>query len=384
MKRTKKLSNEHLLYIAVWLIFLIIPLVTEFIGSLTNHDAHFSWRGMPRVYITLAIFAVTFTVHDLLLAPLIVAGRRIRRYVVGLLILLTCFGALVYTFNFEGRHEHREKMRKEMRHHPEDRPHDPEHKDRPPHDKKRPPRRDFVPMLGGRELMLCGLMIMLLATNVGVKYYFRTIGMRERMRQLERDNLSRQLTYLKYQINPHFFMNTLNSIHALVSIDPEEAERTIEVLSKLMRYVLYDGARPLTPLQKEIDFLRHYIDIMRIRCADRVRIDTDLPDEAPSLAVPPLIFITFVENAFKHGISYEHESFISVSMKVNGMRAEFVCTNSRHAAKRDTKDGGVGLKNVQQRLNLLFHNDYELNIRETDTAYDVRLSLPLQPNPSQP
>ena len=121
------------------------------------------------------------------------------------------------------------------------------------------------------------------------------------MRLLEKENLNQQLEYLKYQINPHFFMNTLNNIHALVDIDPEKAKTTIVELSKMMRYLLYEGNNSLIPLHREVEFLRNYITLMKLRYTDKVKIDTDIPVSLPDRRLPPLLLITFVENAFKHG-----------------------------------------------------------------------------------
>ena len=138
------------------------------------------------------------------------------------------------------------------------------------------------------------------------------------MKELEHNNLQTELDYLKYQINPHFFMNTLNNIHALVDIDTEKAKQTIVELSRLMRYVLYESNNRLISLSKELQFLNHYIELMRIRYTDKVRIYVSFPTDTGEVQVPPLLFVSFVENAFKHGVSYQHASFVSVCLQVVG------------------------------------------------------------------
>ena len=200
---------------------------------------------------------------------------------------------------------------------------------------------------------------------------------RKRLAQLERKNLEQQLEYLRYQINPHFFMNTLNNIHALVDIDPEKAKDTILELSKMMRYVLYEGNKQGVSLAREFDFIRHYIALMQLRYTDRVKITLELPQAIPDCQIPPLVLITFIENAFKHGISYQHESFIQVTVAVEDGKLRFTCRNSK-ADKPNEEKGGVGLKNVKQRLNLLFGSNYTLNIQDSPDVYNVELNIPLK------
>jgi len=221
--------------------------------------------------------------------------------------------------------------------------------------------------------------------NLGLKGWFRSRDDRQRLAELERENLEQQLEYLRYQINPHFFMNTLNNIHALVDIDPEQAKDTIVELSKMMRFVLYEGNKQRVPLSRELEFIRHYVALMQLRYTERVRIVLDLPAEVPERPVPPLVLITFIENAFKHGVSYQRESFIEVMVKVDGDRLQFSCRNSKAETTKRPNDetappqqGGVGLANVRKRLNLLFAHDYSLHIRDDGDVYTVDLTFPLK------
>ena len=171
-------------------------------------------------------------------------------------------------------------------------------------------------------------------------------------------------------------MNTLNNIHALVDIDPQKAQETIVELSKMMRYVLYEGDRKGVPLSKEMEFIRTYVKLMQLRYTDKVRITLDLPAEVPDRTLPPLMLISFVENAFKHGVSYQRESFIEMKASVEGNRLLFTCRNSK-ADKPNEEKGGVGLANVRKRLNLLFDHDYVLRIHDAADVYSVELNIPL-------
>ena len=220
------------------------------------------------------------------------------------------------------------------------------------------------------------VLILMFGANVGIKGYFRSRNDRKRLAELKKQNLEQQLEYLRYQINPHFFMNTLNNIHALVDIDPAKAQETIVELSKMMRFVLYEGDKRGVPLSKEMEFIRTYIQLMRLRYTEKVRISLDLPTEMPDRSIPPLMLISFIENAFKHGVSYQHESFIEIKVEVEGETLKFSCRNSKAEVSNQEK-GGVGLANVRKRLNLLYEHQYSLRINDDKDLYTVELNIPL-------
>ena len=226
----------------------------------------------------------------------------------------------------------------------------------------------------GPVMPLLALMLML-GLNLGIKSFFKSRQEAKKMEALQRAHLEQQLEYLKYQVNPHFFMNTLNNIHALVDIDPEQAKTTILELSKLMRYVLYEGAKDRVPLLREVGFLQNYVTLMRLRYTERVKIDMTIDPDLPDRKVPPMILITFVENAFKHGVSYRNASFIDIRLHHSEGRLYFDCINSRQDNEQ-TEHGGVGLRNVRERLQLLFGEDYTLQTEESADRYEVHLDFP--------
>ncbi len=202
----------------------------------------------------------------------------------------------------------------------------------------------------------------------------------ELQQQLEYERIQQQLAFLNYQINPHFLMNTLNNIHALIAIDPEQAQDSIVELSRLLRYVLYEGDHQYVPVQREVDFLGHYIRLMRIRFTDDVDVRFDVELSQPSAGIPPLVMATFVENAFKHGVSYVARSFVDISIRTGQGRLCLHCRNSKHTYSKPLAEssGGVGLRNARQRLNLLFPGNHTLEISETADTYSVLLDIPLK------
>lgn len=392
---------ELMLYAGLWAILFIASALSEYMD-----DATFEWSAVWNTWKFLAMFAITFFVHNFLIAPLLVYRNKQWAYGAAVCLLLLLF------FGYQmvrGVHEPpRDDFAKDELREGMERSHGgiPSAKMMPPREKEGPPQRGprrpggprrEAPNLmrakpfGGPTTVAMNIMLLLLCLNLGVKYYFKSLDIRKRMKDLERDNLNQQLQYLKYQINPHFFMNTLNNIHALVDIDPEEAKRMIEVLSKLMRYVLYEADRPMGILQKEIDFLKHYIELMRIRYTDSVRIGVVLPSSTPNVQVPSLLFATFVENAFKHGVSYCKKSFIEITMRIDEAekRLVFVCRNSKKTEtealaegekkeKSGKRESGVGLKNAVKRLNLMYGKDYQLTIDDKAEAYRLMLTIPLK------
>lgn len=366
---------ELILYFTLWAILFAASAFSVYMD-----DSSFDWASLFNTWKFLAMFCITFFIHNFLIAPWLVYRNKKWQYGVSVAILLALF--LGYQM-IRGEHEPPRK----------DRPRREIMEDRRMGEMPPPPREGEEPNpmrakpFGGPSTVASVIMLLLLGLNVGTKYYFKSLDDRKRMKELERDNLNQQLQYLKYQINPHFFMNTLNNIHALVDIDPEEAKHTIEVLSKLMRYVLYDADKPMAPLQKELDFLGHYIDLMRIRYTDKVRIGVSLPASVPDIQVPSLLFATFVENAFKHGVSYQKESFIEVSLRVDEVAREidFFCNNSKkpdaeakQVKSSSNKKGGVGLQNAIQRLKLIYGNEYELKIDANAEEHRLLLRLPFK------
>lgn len=225
--------------------------------------------------------------------------------------------------------------------------------------------------------LLVGFLVM--ALNLGVKFYFKSERKSKEVDEARRQKLEEQLKYLKYQINPHFFMNTLNNIFVLVDTRPERAKVAILELSKMMRYILYEADHDYVPLRHEAALLNGYVSLMKLRYTDKVTITGDIPEDLPDYGVPPLLLVCFVENAFKHGISYKRDSFVNIRVRVEGDRLHFACINSiPPATSQKSGPGGVGLANVKRRLTLIYGKDYTLDIRSNEDEYYVVLDMPLK------
>ena len=375
LKTTKmNYRKEHIIYTLMWIALYLSPLMSIYMRMSGNPHIDFSWYEILNAWKFNTVWIVLFAIHNFLLAPLLIIKRRTWLYTALVVALL-----VATMFTLSAMRPSHSKMR-----------HAPQRSECCEHNcinaemmaskQQPPPMREGGPlmMFGPGEVVIFFGGLLLMGMNLGVKLYFRSQEDADILSQIEKHALERQLQYLKYQVNPHFFMNTLNNIHALVDIDPERAKASIVELSKLMRYVLYEGNNRLTPLSREVQFLRNYVQLMSMRYTGNVSISLDVPEVLPDSMLPPLLLVIFVENAFKHGISYRTKSFVEISLQPHGDRLLFSCRNSRPEIKHDENmKGGVGLSNVRRRLDLLFPGNYTLDIKEQEDTYTVHLDIPL-------
>ena len=406
----KQSRQENLIYLIVWGLLFAAPLLSLYVRTVSDSGFVFDWSEVFLVWRKFAVFLLLFLIHNFLLAPLLIGGQKRWTYFAIVAVVVAAFS--VYQCNSRpepgtGPRGLKPPMGNAQFTMHNSHPHrglDPRPRldDAPPQFDEAPPRFDDAPpsplrggraegqrpphelrhngpppIIGERDILAIVVLILMFGANLGIKGYFRGREDRRRLDELEHENLEQQLEYLRYQINPHFFMNTLNNIHALVDIEPEKAKDTILELSKMMRFVLYEGNKQCVPLSNEFDFIRHYIALMQLRYTEKVQIKLDLPQQVPNRQIPPLILITFIENAFKHGVSYQRESFISIKASVDKDCLLFSCRNSKAETSNQEK-GGVGLANVRKRLNLLYGESYTLRIHNAEDVYSVELSLPLK------
>jgi two-component sensor histidine kinase len=369
--------QENMIYLVVWGMLFAAPLLSLYVRSVSDESISFDWNEVFLVWRRFAIFLFLFLIHNFLLAPLLVHKQRKLLYFSFVAAILTVF--IIYQCSNRpdrGQMKHRMHPPMEQRDSRAGESNDGRPFAHDDHPSPAPRHHLPPPIIGERDILAVMMLLLMFGANLGMKYYYRSRNDHKKLLELEKQNLEQQLEYLRYQINPHFFMNTLNNIHALVDIDPEKAQATILELSKMMRFVLYEGDKNNVTLSREFDFLRTYIHLMELRYTDKVKISVDLPSEVPDKTLPPLMLISFVENAFKHGVSYRHDSFIEVSATLSSDQMHFTCRNSKADHPNEEK-GGVGLSNVKKRLDLLYDNRYTLDISDGASTYNVELTLPL-------
>ena len=247
----------------------------------------------------------------------------------------------------------------------------------PPHFRGDMPRK--YPIHGFFNFGVAFISFLLIGFNTGVKSFVRWSEVQVRQAEKEKQYLYTELSFLKHQISPHFFMNTLNNIHSLMDINSEEAKNAIIKLSRLMRYLLYESDVQTVALSKEIEFMKSYIELMRLRYDEEsLTVEVEYPENTDEVAVPSFLFFSFIENAFKHGISLYKHSFIDLRFSIESNLLIFSVRNSISDNKPTMSEAsGIGLENVRKRLNLIYQDRYFLRTTLQDDYHEVILKIPI-------
>ena len=209
------------------------------------------------------------------------------------------------------------------------------------------------------------------------RMFFQKISEDKTEAALKNENLMSEMKFLRSQVNPHFLFNALNNIYTLVLLKKDNAPAMLMKLSDMLRYMLYECNDNFVPLQKEISYLKNYIELQQLKTEKKQNIKADFSNVDGSIRIPPLLFIPFMENSFKHSrIVDTNAGWITMTLSTSNENIHFTISNSIPAtpiAKDKTK--GIGLENVKRRLELLFPGSYELNITETDKEFTVDLKI---------
>ena len=223
------------------------------------------------------------------------------------------------------------------------------------------------------------IFILIIALAVAVRMIQRWQHIEEARKEAEAARAEAELSNLRNQLNPHFLLNTLNNIYALIAFDQEKAQTAVGELSKLLRYVLYENQEDFVPLFKEADFMMNYIELMKIRVTDKVKVETNI-DIQPNDSTPvaPLIFISLIENAFKHGISPQGTGRIKVDLHQNDGDITCEIHNTSYPKRENDKSGsGIGLEQVSRRLELIYPDRYtwEKGKTEDGSEYYSKITI---------
>ncbi|TDQ27846.1 sensor histidine kinase [Tenacibaculum caenipelagi] len=212
--------------------------------------------------------------------------------------------------------------------------------------------------------------------SIAIKTTKRWVKAEAERKEAANFKLQSELQHLHYQLQPHFFFNSLNNIYALVDVLPNQAKTSIHSLGKLMRYMLYETNVELVELSKEIDFLEKYIELMKLRVSDNITINYYFPSEKTNIKIAPLLFISLIENAFKHGVSANKKSEITMKMSLDAKTVIFKIENDNFPKKMNDKSGsGIGLQNLEKRLQLLYPNQYTFETILKNNRFSVFLKI---------
>lgn len=216
----------------------------------------------------------------------------------------------------------------------------------------------------------------LLGTAIAVKVFKLFLQNQQKFQEIERTSLRTELAYLKDQINPHFLFNVLNNIYVLSRKRPAEASESILLLSDMLRYQLYDCSEEKVSLKNEIDYLKNYLDLDKLR-KSKAQVNFAINGHPNGIQVAPFLFLPFVENAIKHGTSMDNEAKIDIRFDIQKDTLHFYIKNTKPEQPVVREVGGIGLANVKRRLDLLYPKQHTLKIKEEKISYTVDLSLKL-------
>ncbi len=332
---------ESTIHIISWLLIFGFPLV------FMDRESGFIWPQFLRHSCVPLCYFIIFYMNYLWLVPRFLFTDETRKYILGNVVSILFLGVCLHIFqgltNVLPPPEHLGHV---------------------------PARWIFY----ARDL---AMMIFVAGLGTAIRTSLRWRQAEEQLMEAERQKTEAELKNLKNQLNPHFLLNTLNNIYALIAFNSDKAQDAVQELSKLLRHVLYDNQETFVPLEKELDFIRNYVALMRIRLPLQVKLDVRLETDAGNaLQIAPLIFISLIENAFKHGISPTAKSFISISITghTDGtVKCEI--RNSNYPKNGQDKSGsGVGLEQVSKRLELLYPHRYQWE-KGTDANGQVYSSI---------
>ena len=232
-----------------------------------------------------------------------------------------------------------------------------------------PPKMMFIL----RDVMMMALTA---ALSVAIRMTENWYVIEGEKKELEKARSEAELQNLKSQLNPHFLFNTLNNIYSLIAIDPDRAQYAVHDLSRLLRHVLYEDNQQFVSLDHELVFMRSYIELMSLRLSDKVELQVDMPEDGMGIMISPLLFITLIENAFKHGVSPSEKSFIHIHFRIGEGVIGCHIENSDFPKKDNDRSGsGIGLENLKKRLDLLYPGRYTLKVGKEEKRFVAELEI---------
>ena len=344
MKRiTKKDWLLLLMQLSIWAMMLLLPTVT---AILTTRDTSAALASMRITWFNLQSPFILYFVNFYLLWRFLFDKRHYKTFVLVNFILFACLNYGFFIFrNY----------------------HNPQGVEMPPN--------WWIGMMAGMFVYFL-LNCAAVTVAIAIRHFLKT---REVMRHLEeekRKNVEAELAWLKNQINPHFLFNTLNNISSLTQIDPDGAQDAIAQLSDLLRYAIYKTDKPLVPIAGEVEFMRNYIGLMQLRCNEKTAVNTSFNITDNQMEVAPLLFISLIENAFKHGVSSNKPSHIDIRVEAKDNALSFVCDNTNYPKTDVDRSGsGIGLENTRRRLELMYHDRYTWEQTLDNDIYHVKINI---------
>lgn len=362
---TKGKTTSIILHILVWAVIMGLPIYSAIRFRMGSNF-------LLTYYTFTAISALIFYINYLILIPVLFFQKKRARYYIVVLALVFFFYIISdfaneQIFNYISNNGNSEQV------------------NRPPGDERvpgQPPRqirrsRFMIVLPYAHTLGYISSSLFMVFLSLGLRVLERQSKIEKMQEDMEKEKLNAELAFLKNQISPHFFFNTLNNIYSLSTSNPEDSRTAILKLSKMMRYLLYDSEDGDTKLSNELELMTNYIDLMKLRLEENYNLKVKFPDEYEDFTIPPLLFIPFIENAFKHGVSFGEDSFIDIFLATSDNTIIFRSFNgiSGTMAETSLESSGIGLNNVRKRLDLLFPGKHDLQLNKTESTFEVLLKI---------
>lgn len=367
MQRRKIKYAEITLVSIVWIVLLVIPVLFR------EDNNNPVWRSINNQLEILIPVSILFLLNRFVFVPSFLFRAKLVVYILSVssMILILSIGLNYYDthINLPGNKQPAVNQRN-----PPPRP--PDGQNRRQENQTQPEKRQPRPTPPFANFIV--LSVLMIGFDTGLRSGLRWIETENEKVKLEKENVAAQLLLLRNQVSPHFFMNTLNNIYSLIDSDAEKSKASVMRLSKLMRYLLYENQNEKTLLSREFDFIKNYIDLMKLRFIEDVEIRLKLPEVFTDVEIPVMLFFNYLENAFKHGTSYQNKSLIEAIFEIENDYLIFICNNSKNVFSEKDSNGGTGFENNRKRLNLIYQDRYNLLVNETDETFSVKLRIPLR------
>jgi len=336
-------------HIAAWACFFLLPILFFPRPKDPNYQLN---EGFIWMYVCMDIFLVAFYyTNTQVLIPRLLTQKKWFWYILAVITCLILFSLIPRLFE--------EMIREDM----------------PERFKAHKPRRhrSFFPYpFNGTTAVF----FLVFTVSTCIKVIQQWLHTEKRNEEVEKEKLVTELSFLKSQINPHFLFNTLNNIYSLALVKSDATAGTVLKLSSIMRYVLNETKHDWVPLEKEIEFINHFIDLQKVRLTDKMTVQFNVTGNVEGQQIAPLILMPLVENAFKYGVSTKEQSAIIINVNVHDKGINFSVKNRVHRAENNLHDNtSIGLQNTRRRLELLYPEKHSLEVKEEGNEFIVNLSL---------
>lgn len=343
---------QVIIHLAAWVCFLLLPFV---FFPRPRDFSFFSERYLSTFFISNTLLLIAFYyINTYLVIPHFLEHKKFVSYILIILALLIFYGCFPRIYHyFSGGPQ-------------------PPAGIRPPSPDR--PRNFQQPLLAPGNI---AVFLLIFVFSTGIKVINQWLRSEQRNKEIANEKLNAELSFLKAQINPHFLFNTLNNIYALASTQSEYTAPAIMKLSSIMRYVLTEARNDLVPLEKEIQFTSHYIELLKMRLTDKSSIDFTVKGDPLGKQIAPLLLLPFVENAFKYGISTREKSPIIILLEIKEDSLYFSVSNHKHinTSLKVADNTGIGINNTRRRLDLLYDNRHTLTINDEAGIFTVHLKI---------